>query len=41
MKRIQLQKKRHNKIKRRIELGVAKKGDEEKLLQLRRELKYV
>ncbi len=40
MRKIALLKRRHNRIKRRIALGVTKSGDERKLAELRKELGY-
>lgn len=34
-------KRRHNRIKRRIALGAAKPGDEQRLMELKRRLGYV
>ena len=40
MKKLVLLKRRHNKLKRRIELGVDSPGDKEKLSVLKMELGY-
>lgn len=40
MKRLLLTKKRHNRIKRRLELGMGKPGDELMLKKLKLELGY-
>lgn len=40
MRKVALLKRRHNKIKRRIELGVEKPGDIQQLQLLRTELGY-
>lgn len=41
MVRLKLLKQRHNRIKRRLALGVGKPGDETKLQKLKKELGYV
>lgn len=40
MKKQELLKKRHNRIKRRLELGMDKPGDKERLLTLKQMLGY-